>query len=127
MSVAEYTRKYPVEKTCCTRWATAWSPAAATTAVGWRAYTSCANDGPDSTATGVPFGSTSPSTQDGVVSRSGSSPLDTLTTSAPRTRRLPARVMTSRTACDGPAETTTSASCTATPTSPLAASVGASG
>src|SRR5207302_4729466 len=126
-SVAEYTRKKAVEKTCCTRWATAWSRAAATTAVGCRAYTSCANDGPDSTATGVPFGSTSPSTQDGVVSRSGSSPLDTLTTSAPRTRRPPARVITSRTACDGPAETTTSASCTAAPTSPWAASVGASG
>src|SRR5438094_2387976 len=63
-SVAEYTRKNPVEKTCCTCWATACSRAAATTAVGWRAYTSRANDGPDSTAIGASFGSTSANTHD---------------------------------------------------------------
>src|SRR5437763_2790977 len=126
-SVAEYTRKKAVEKTCCTRWATAWSRAAATTAVGWCVYTSCANDGPDSTATGVPCGSTSPSTQDSVPSRSGSSPLDTLTTRAPRPRWAPARVMTSRTACEGPAETTTSASRTAVATSACAVRVAARG
>src|SRR6266849_8351250 len=33
-SVAEYTRKNPVENTCCTRWAIVCSRAAATTAVG---------------------------------------------------------------------------------------------
>src|SRR6267143_2562749 len=95
-SVAEYTRKNPVENTCCTRWATACSRAAATTAVGWRAYTSRANDGPDRTAIGVSFGSTAASTHDGVVRRSGSRPLDTLTTNAPRSILPRARVMTSR-------------------------------
>src|SRR3989475_8889880 len=58
-SVAEYTRKNPVEKTCCTCWATACSRAAATTAVGWRAYTSWAKDGPDSTAISRPAGNSS--------------------------------------------------------------------
>src|SRR5207302_6907784 len=79
MSVAEYTRKNPVENTCWARWATACSRAAATTAVGWRAYTSRANEGPDSTAIGVSFGRTSASTHEGVERRSGSRPLDTLT------------------------------------------------
>src|SRR3989442_15605671 len=98
MSVAEYTRKNPVENTCCARWATACSRAAATTAVGWRAYTSRANEGPDSTAIGVSFGRTSASTHEGVERRSGSRPLDTLTTRAPRPTWPRARVMTSRTA-----------------------------
>src|SRR6266511_2747419 len=52
-AVAEYTRKKLVENTCCTRWATACSRAAATTAVGWCAYTSRANEGPDRTAIAV--------------------------------------------------------------------------
>src|SRR5436309_8658655 len=125
-SVAEYTRKNPVEKTCCTCWATACSRAAATTAVGWRAYTSRANDGPDSTAIGAPFGSTSANTHDGVASRSGSRPLDTLTTNAPRPIWPRARVMTSRTAWDGAADTTTSAPRTAVVRSPSAVRAGAS-
>src|SRR6266566_1884757 len=98
MSVAEYTRKNPVENTCCARWATACSRAAATTAVGWRAYTSRANEGPDSTTIGVSFARTSASTHEGVERRSGSRPLDTLTTRAPRPIWPRARVMTSRTA-----------------------------
>src|SRR5213078_1847665 len=125
-SVAEYTRKNPVEKTCCTCWATACSRAAATTAVGWRAYTSRANDGPDSTAIGASFGSTSANTHDGVASRSGSRPLDTLTTNAPRPIWPRARVMTSRTAWDGAADTTTSAPRTAAVKSPSAVTAGAS-
>src|SRR6266700_236526 len=72
--------------------------AAATTAVGWRAYTSRANEGPDSTAIGVSFARTSASTHEGVERRSGSRPLDTLTTRAPRPIWPRARVMTSRTA-----------------------------
>src|SRR5438874_8256032 len=125
-SVAEYTRKNPVEKTCCTCWATACARAAATTAVGWRAYTSRANDGPDSTAIGASFGSTSANTHDGVASRSGSRPLDTLTTNAPRPIWPRARVMTSRTAWDGAADTTTSAPRTAAVRSPSAVRAGAS-
>src|SRR5213593_4112626 len=125
-SVAEYTRKNPVEKTCCTCWATGCSRAAATTAVGWRAYTSRANDGPDSTAIGVSFGSASASTHDGVARRSGSRPLDTLTTNAPRPIWPRARVMTSRTAWDGAADTTTSAPRTAAVRSPSAVRAGAS-
>src|SRR6266850_748642 len=125
-SVAEYTRKNAVENTCCTRWATACSRAAATTAVGWRAYTSRANDGPERTAIGVSFGSTAASTHDGVVRPSGSRPLDTLTTSAPRPIWPRARVMTSRTAWDGAADTTTSAPRTAAVRSPSAVTAGAS-
>src|SRR5207244_1057205 len=125
-SVAEYTRKNPVENTCCTRWAIVCSRAAATTAVGWRPYTSRANDGPESTAIGVSLGSASASTQDGVVRRSGSRPLDTLTTNAPRPICPRARVMTSRTAWDGAADTTTSAPRTAAARSPSAITVGAS-
>src|SRR5947208_12174419 len=90
MSVAEYTRKNPVENTCWTRWATVCSRAAATTAVGWRAYTSRANEGPDSTAIGVSLGRTSANTHEGVERRSGSRPLDTLRTSAPRPTWPPA-------------------------------------
>src|SRR2546422_2311474 len=125
-SVAEYTRKNPVENTCCTCWATACSRAAATTAVGWRAYTSRANDGPERTAIGVSFGSASANTHDGVARRSGSRPLDTLTTSAPRLIWPRARVMTSRTAWDGAADTTTSAPRTAAVRSPSAVTAGAS-
>src|SRR3989449_4792387 len=125
-SVAEYTRKNPVENTCCTCWATACSRAAATTAVGWRAYTSRANDGPERTAIGVSFGSASANTHDGVARRSGSRPLDTLTTSAPRLIWPRARVMTSRTAWDGAADTTTSAPRTAAARSPSAVTAGAS-
>src|SRR5437867_4551885 len=78
-SVAEYTRKNPVENTCCTRWAVVCSRAAATTAVGWRPYTSRANDAPESTAIGVPLESASASTQDGVVRRSAPTPVAALT------------------------------------------------
>src|SRR5437667_135219 len=112
-SVAAYTRTNPVENTCCTRWATACSRAAATTAVGWRAYTSRANEGPDNTAIGVSFGRTSANTHEGVERRSGSRPLDTLTTKAPRPTLPRAWVMTWRTAWEGAADTTTSAPRTA--------------
>src|SRR5204862_114516 len=73
-------------------------PAAATAAAGWRAYTSRANEGPDSTTIGVSSARTSASTHEGVERRSGSRPLDTLTTRAPRPIWPRARVMTSRTA-----------------------------
>src|SRR5258706_798721 len=82
-SVAEYTRKNAVENTCCTRCATACSRAAATTAVGWRAYTSRANDGPERKAIGVAFGSTPASTHDGVVRPSGARALGTPPATAP--------------------------------------------
>src|SRR5947208_393476 len=124
-SVAEYTRKNPVENTCCTRWATVCSRAAATTAVGWRAYTSRANEGPDSTAIGVSFGRTSANTHEGVERRSGSRPLDTLTTKAPRPTLPRAWVMTWRTAWEGAADTTTSAPRTAAARSASAATPGA--
>ena len=75
---------------------------------------------------GTPGGSTSASTHDSVVSRSGSSPFDTLTTRAPPRSAGPARAMTSRTACDGADDTTTSAPRTASPKSPLARRVGPS-
>src|SRR5207253_1988174 len=88
--------------------------------------TSRANEGPDSTAIGASFGSTSANTQDGVESRSGSRPLDTLTTNAPRPILSRARIMTSRTAWDGAADTTTSAPRTAAVRSPTAATAGAS-
>src|SRR5438094_4856106 len=116
-SVAEYTRKWLTENTCCTCWASPWSRAAATTAVGCRAYTSCANDGPESTAIRVPFASTSCKTHDRVPRRSGSRPFDTLTTSARRFIPALARVITSRTAWEGAADTTTSAPRTAVATS----------
>src|SRR5436309_7336795 len=125
-SVAEYTRKNAVEKTCCTCWATVCSRAAATTAVGWRAYTSRANEGPESTAIGVSLGSASANTHDGVVRRSGSSPLDTLTTNTPRPTWPRTRVMTSRTTWDGAADTTTAAPRTAAVRSPSAVTAGAS-
>src|SRR5437899_10942080 len=108
------------------RSATRWSFAAATTAVGWRAYTSWANDGPDSTAIFAVLGSTSPRTHDIVLSRSGSNPFETLTTTAPRATPAAARAMTSRTAWHGAADTTTSAPRTVSATSPLARSAGAS-
>src|SRR5256885_154906 len=125
MSVAEYTRKNPVENTCWTRWATVCSRAAATTAVGWRAYTSRANEGPDNTAIGVSLGRTSANTHEGVERRSGSRPLDTLTTNAPRPTWPRAWVMTWRTAWDGAADTTTSAPRTAAARSATAATPGA--
>src|SRR5439155_13726129 len=125
MSVAEYTRKNPVENTCWTRWATVCSRAAATTAVGWRAYTSRANEGPDNTAIGVSFGRTSANTHEGVERRSGSRPLDTLTTKAPRPTLPRAWVMTWRTAWEGAADTTTSAPRTAAARSASAATPGA--
>src|SRR5438094_716255 len=103
---------------------TAWSRAAATTALGSRWYPSCANEGPDSTASCAPRGRTSPSTQEGVAKRSGSSPFDTLTTSAPRRNTEEARAITSRTTWDGADETTTSASRTTLSRSPLARRVG---
>src|SRR5438132_1233587 len=78
------------------------------------------------TAIGASFGSTSANTQDGVESRSGSRPLDTLTTNAPRPILSRARIMTSRTAWDGAADTTTSAPRTAAVRSPTAATAGAS-
>src|SRR6266513_479432 len=124
-SVAEYTRKNPVENTCWTRWATVCSRAAATTAVGWRAYTSRANEGPDNTAIGVSLGRTSANTHEGVERRSGSRPLDTLTTNAPRPTWPSACVMTWRTAWDGAADTTTSAPRTAAARSATAATPGA--
>src|SRR6266550_850097 len=124
-SVAEYTRKNPVENTCWTRWATVCSRAAATTAVGWRAYTSRANEGPDNTAIGVSLGRTSANTHEGVERRSGSRPLDTLTTKAPRPTWPRAWVMTWRTAWDGAADTTTSAPRTAAARSATAATPGA--
>src|SRR5207247_1131826 len=74
-----------------------WPRPPATAARGWRTYPSRPNDGPDSAAMGTPGGSTSPSTHDSVVSRSGSSPFDTLTTRAPPRSAGPARAMTSRT------------------------------
>src|SRR5438552_2871003 len=125
MSVAEYTRKNPVENTCWTRWATVCSRAAATTAVGWRAYTSRANEGPDNTAIAVSLGRTSANTHEGVERRSGSRPLDTLTTKAPRPTWPRTWVMTWRTAWDGAADTTTSAPRTAAARSATAATPGA--
>src|SRR5439155_89539 len=97
------------------------------TAVGWCWYTSCAKDGPDSTASGVFGGNTSPSTQDSVVRRSGSSPLDTLTTSAPRGSAGLTRVITCRATCEGADDTMTSAPRTVAARSPFARSVGSSG
>src|SRR2546427_9519930 len=84
-----------------------------------------ANEGPDSTAIGASFGSTSANTHDGVESRSGSRPLDTLTTNAPRPILARARVMTSLTAWDGAADTTTSAPRTPAARAPTAASADA--
>src|SRR5207249_2465259 len=92
----------------------------------WRAYTSRANDGPERTAIGASFASTSANTHDGVERRSGSRPLDTLTTKAPRPILARARVMTSRTAWDGAADTTTSAPPTTAPRSPSAVTPGSS-
>src|SRR2546425_963876 len=68
----------------------------------------------------------SANTHDGVESRSGSRPLDTLTTKAPRPILPRARVMTSRTAWDGAADTTTAAPPTAAVKSPSAVTAGAS-
>src|SRR3989475_7342083 len=79
-SVDEYTRNCAVANTCCTRLATASSRAAAPTAVGWRRYTSSANDGPDSTATAAAAPNSSASTHESGCRRSGSKPLETLTT-----------------------------------------------
>src|SRR2546421_9557061 len=66
---------------------------------------------------GTPRGNTSLRTHDSVVRRSGSSPLDTLTTSVPRLRAAPTRPITSRTTCDGADDTTTSAPRTVSPRS----------
>src|SRR5207245_3479196 len=107
------------------RVAARWAFAAAPTGVGWRAHTAWANDGPDSTAIFAVLGSTSPRTHDIVLSRSGSNPFETLTTTAPRPTPTAARAMTSRTAWHGAADTTTSAPRTVSAPSPLARSAGA--
>src|SRR5438034_596710 len=100
-SDAVYTRNCAVAKTCCARRATASSRAAATTAVGWRRYTSSANDGPESTAIAAAAPNRSASTQDSGCSCSGSSPLDTLTMSGRPATALAASLITGRTARGG--------------------------
>ena len=59
--------------------------------------------------------------------RSGSSPLDTLTTSAPRGSAGLTRVITCRATCEGADDTMTSAPRTVAARSPFARSVGSSG
>src|SRR5258708_2516272 len=125
-SVDEYTRNCGVEKICCASRAISSVSAAATTAVGWPLKTSCAKDGPDTTAIGVPDSRASLNTSLIVASRSGSSPLVTLITSAWLIIAFPASVITARTACDGAADTTTSACRTASRRSPVARSSTAS-
>src|SRR5437016_7550833 len=112
-SVVVYTRNCAVAKTCWTRRATLSSRAAATTAVGWRRYTSSANEGPESTATAAAAPNRSARTQDSGCSCSGSSPLDTLTISGRPATAPATSLITGRTACEGAAETRTSASRTA--------------
>src|SRR5437762_778863 len=126
-SVDEYTRNCAVANTCCTRRATVSSRAAATTAVGWRRYTSSANDGPDSTATAAAAPNNSASRHESGCSRSGSKPLETLTTSGRPLTAAATSPITARTACEGAADTTTSASRTAAAISLVARTPGASG
>ncbi len=115
-----YTRKYGVENAC---WATseaAGSRDAATTAVGWRSWTSFAKLGPERAAT-EHDGSTSWSTLVIVSLLPGSSPFETLTTTGecpPRASATVAPIV--RTAWEGVADTTSSASATTVPMSPEA-------
>src|SRR3989454_10582548 len=77
-SVVVYTRNCVVANTCWTRRATLSSRAAATTAVGWRRYTSSANEGPESTATAAAAPNRSASTRESGCRRAGVRPLEAL-------------------------------------------------